>query len=737
LEEALEPELRSPSAAVAAAAAAAAAAPPRQSKEEVSAMVDRLSARRRGSSNTSRRRRAGGCAGAAAENKGATQPPQVRAKPAMTGPPRLASPFVVATQRASIGLGARKDAATGTPLPLAQDEVVLSRWGASSLHVLLREAEASGDEEEQGAAAAEAEAQAPLQEGSGVRGSSQHMCAVRMRRFADCGIYTAEQLAHCLATKATTSAQVPSECWVRGKPRLLSELLLSCSADCTPSQPGESGRQLTVWSQLMMRQLPPMVAGGAAYPSPPQPDTASTGTALCPGGAAVVRRGGGGGGATECERAVLSPALKQALLTLPQLAPSARRWMSCLRDVELLDGEAVLAAIGDTAGLRGGRRSMLDVELNRRLRAVGARCLTPDTMLALADKLQLQQQRQHEAAAAAAAAAGAGAVSAGGGGREAAAAQGGGRLHARVAAAPPHLLLRGRDWAIYPCSTLLGGAGGVLQKLCGVMTGPAAAARPQRQQPPAVSSSSGGGGGGGSSRPAPADTHHVVWVRGAMPLVLALQLPPGGGGADQPTGRSSAAAAQRQRQRQRQLLGLVEAMCARWLTCLGVVPHVVICCLPPAGPEAGPRCSEPLPEASQSSRGRGGLPPASIDAWINYHTLIAVAQAEAAGAAERPNGGWQGGLLVELLLHASEGEEEGEVAGAVGAAPPSSLAAAGAAGAGAGAQLELRYGLQPSELRAVVEGRLPSGERASERGAALSVYRPACMRPQQPTRTSR
>ena len=53
---------------------------------------------------------------------------------------------------------------------------------------------------------------------------------VRLKKFADCGIFTREQLSHTLSTRATKGLTLPYEAYFRGRCFLINELIATCSS---------------------------------------------------------------------------------------------------------------------------------------------------------------------------------------------------------------------------------------------------------------------------------------------------------------------------------------------------------------------------------------------------------------------------------------------------------------------------------------------------------------------------
>ena len=128
----------------------------------------------------------------------------------------LRSPFLGATQGASLGLGGGRPGQA----PKSVEETDLLQQGGRTLHPCFR------DEEED--------------------------VKEFMALFADCGIYTADQLAHTLTTRPTTGYLIPPDCLLRGRPSLLTELLLTCCDKCTYQTPHIEGGHLQRYYQRLL-----------------------------------------------------------------------------------------------------------------------------------------------------------------------------------------------------------------------------------------------------------------------------------------------------------------------------------------------------------------------------------------------------------------------------------------------------------------------------------------------------
>jgi len=180
----------------------------------------------------------------------------------------------------------------------------------------------------------------------------------RMIRFADCGIFGADQLAHTLATRTTPGFQIPQRCVVRGRSVLLSELLITCCSECTLENPGETNTEL---AQLYQRLL----------------DDSNTPT--IPRGAPL---------ATETMPWV-SPPLALALFAVQRLdlqAALVRANVSTPRDfLKLSDVEA------------HGEGSILQLPINLQLRETGDRMLVTDDITRIRQQLVPSQSAKMRA----------------------------------------------------------------------------------------------------------------------------------------------------------------------------------------------------------------------------------------------------------------------------------------------------------------------------------------------------
>ena len=349
----------------------------------------------------------------------------------------LASPFTTSAKRAARGLAVTRVAEPAG----ASNGIKLQRAASLAL--------------EEPSLLAGSSALYPLVAGVA---AEQHTCSsprelgARMRRLADCGIYTVEQLAHTLATRTTTSQKVPDSCHVRGKARLISELLLTCSR-CTPSDPGETQPTLELWTQrllehgtalLMEQQAAAAAAEGGKYrESGRVPPSSSTGLpvlvygrGMAPQGARLAALNRSDANATG--RPMLQTPLMVALLSTPALAGQVPRCVRALAAVMTAGAEEVGSSSNTTTGdgsgkignrasgsgtylhygsdpssiarflalvevedLRAGHKSMLDIEINKRLKALGERPFTGAGLLELANKVDLVTESPQQPTAAA------------------------------------------------------------------------------------------------------------------------------------------------------------------------------------------------------------------------------------------------------------------------------------------------------------------------------------------------
>ena len=164
-----------------------------------------------------------------------------QARPKSAEPPTantvLRSPFYEVTHNASLGLAGGKPGQG----PKHVEETDLIMHGGRVLHACL-----AGDHDDRRTAVAQ------------------------MVRFADCGIFSADQLAHTLATRTTPGFQIPQICVVRGRAVLLSELLITCCSGITLAEPVETNVELSrYYKRLMDDSNQPTLPRGAPVSGEP------------------------------------------------------------------------------------------------------------------------------------------------------------------------------------------------------------------------------------------------------------------------------------------------------------------------------------------------------------------------------------------------------------------------------------------------------------------------------------
>ena len=147
------------------------------------------------------------------------QPPRPKSAEPPTVNTVLRSPFFEVTHNASLGLAAGKPGQG--PKHVEETDIIMN--GGRTLHASLAEDHAD-----------------------------RRTAVAQMVRFADCGIFSADQLAHTLVTRTTPGFQVPQVCNLRGRSVLLSELLITCCSGITLAEPVVTNVELSRYYTRML-----------------------------------------------------------------------------------------------------------------------------------------------------------------------------------------------------------------------------------------------------------------------------------------------------------------------------------------------------------------------------------------------------------------------------------------------------------------------------------------------------
>ena len=189
---------------------------------------------------------------------------------------------------------------------------------------------------------------------------------VRLKKFADCGIFTREQLSHTLSTRATKGLTLPYEAYFRGRCFLINELIATCSSGET--EPVEVADVLEAGLEARKgRDL-----GAATVTSDGRSAGVNVEAALA--SALIV-----------VNRLDIRASLVRIGITVSRTFASVLpRWAALLTATPRCASQSVALFMAATEGLESGN-SIISLEINKKMRAAGERVLAEGTLTALRD----------------------------------------------------------------------------------------------------------------------------------------------------------------------------------------------------------------------------------------------------------------------------------------------------------------------------------------------------------------